>query len=627
MATANILRILNIAVALSAPISTSALAQNFSDLIFFGDSNTDNGRYRYVPQYTNGANAGVLATTGVYTTPGGWMWSAHIGSRYGISVTPTASPGGGNNYAAGNAHVVLPGNSSIGENAWSTGQQISAYLNSVGGRANPDALYTLYIGTNDLKIPETGLSGTPNIVDPQSISGLSSLASSVISQARQLSSAGAKYLLVPNIASTTKTLQTATAANTAWSQTWANSLEYYNSAVWSGIAAEGIRFIPADFASVGEYTLLNPAQFGITVTNLGTPACGTVASINCTSANLVAPNAMNTHFFADSTGHVSSVVQKIQADYVYGILTAPGQISMLGNQALLSQITNNSAYLDQINYSFRTKAPKTLGGWVLGATQQMNLSGTQTNTRSTPYSGAAGMDYQVSDNLLIGGYVGYGQAQVNYNGGGNFTQSGSTLGLYAGYLRDQIWINGLLGYNWITNNVNRVTTIGLASFSNNSNTDGSNTFLAIQMGYRFEVRRLSHGPKLGYSHVKTRVNELIESGSFNSLAFSGQTINASIGQVGYQAQIKLGKWLPNVEAIYNSQLGNTDRNIRTSLTTVSAPSFVLAAASYGTAWTNLNLGLGYQIDPKTTIRVGLTQQVGWQNVNNYNATVRVNSYF
>jgi len=608
-------------------VSTSAVSQNYSGLIFFGDSNTDNGRYRYVPQFTTGSSAGVLATTGVYTTPGGLMWSEYLGSRLGISVKTTAAPGGGNNYSAGNAHVSLSGNSTIGENAWSTDQQIISYLNSVGGRANPNTLYTLYIGTNDLKTPASGLSGTSNIVDPQNISGLNSLATDVINQAKQLSNAGARYLLVPNIASTTKTQAAATAANFIWTQTWADSLAYYNNAVWTGIASQGINFIPADFASVGDYVLLNPSRFGITVTSIITPACGAVAANDCTTADLVNPNAMNTYFFADLTGHASSAMQKISADYVIGLLTAPGQVSMLANQASLSQIASNGSYLEKISYSFRTRAPKTMGAWVLGSTQKINLSGTQFSTSSTPYIGTLGLDYQVNSKWLLGGFVGYRQSLVNYSNGGNFTQSGSTLGLYAGYQRNQIWFNSLVAYEALTNDVNRVTPIGITSFSNTSNVNGSNTSVAIQTGYNFAYQKLIHGPILGYSHVNTNINGFTESGNFNSLGFGRQQINALIGQIGYQAQRKIGNWLPNIKAIYNSQFRNTDRHITTTLTSVSAPSYTLPALSYGTSWTNLSVGIGYQINPKTITQGNFTQQVGWQNLNSYSATISMNAYF
>lgn len=602
-------------------------AQSFTNAIFFGDSNTDNGRYRYVPQYTTGGSANVLATTGIYTTPGGYMWSVYLSSRYGINVSPTVAPGGGNNYAAGNAHVSYGANSTIGENAWSATAQVSSYLTSTGGIADPNALYTVYIGTNDLKTPAAGLSGSSNIVDPQNLSALSTLASQTAGLVQQLSSAGARYILVPNITATAKTQAAATIANFPWSQTWADSLSYYNQSVWNNIAAQGINFIPADFATVGDYALFNAARFGIINTDSQFPACGSVAAINCTSANLVSPNAMNTYFFADTTGHLSSAGQKIQADYVYGLLTAPSQVSMLSNQASLGQIAINNSYLDQVGYSFRAKTPKTLGAWALGGAQQINVTVGQTSTSSTPYSGAAGMDYQYDENILFGGFFGYGQAQVNYNSTGNFTQSGTTLGAYSGYKDGAIWANGVLGYNWLSNNVNRVTPIGITSFSNTSTVNGENTFAAVQTGYNFDYSVITHGPILGYSFVNTNINGFTESGNFNSLQFGSQNINAQVGSAGYQAQAKLGDWLPFAKVIYNSQLGNLDRNITTTLTTVTAPSYTMPAMSYGRSWTNLTAGLGYQIDPKTTIRASFTQQVSQQSVNSYNAVVSLSSHF
>lgn len=615
-----------LAILLCAP---SVLAQSFSNAIFFGDSNTDNGRYRYVPQYTTGGSANVLATTGVYTTPGGLMWSAYLGGYFGVTVAPTVAPGGGNNYAAGNAHVSYGANGTIGENAWSATAQVSSYLTSTGGVADPNALYTVYIGTNDLKTAAAGQSGSANIVDPQNLSALAALASQTTGLVQQLSNAGARYILVPNITSTTKTLAAATAAGyqSLWSQTWADSLSYYNQAVWNGIAARGVNFIPADFASTGDYALLNPARFGITNTNINTPACGAVAAINCTSADLVTPNAMNTYFFADSIGHVSSAVQKLQADYVYDLITAPGKVSMIANQASIGQIAMNNAYLDQAGYSFRAHAPKTLGAWALGAVQQVNLSGASTSTSSSPYGAAAGMDYQLNEKVLMGAFVGYGQTQVNYNTSGNFTQSGSTLGTYLAYKSGAAWANGLLAYNWLSNNVNRVTPIGITSFSNTSTVNGANTSAAVQTGYDFEAGQVKHGPLLGYAYVNTQINGFTESGNISSLQFGSQNINAQVASAGYQAQAKMGNWLPFAKAIYNSQLGNLDRQVTTTLTTVSAPSYTMPAMSYGRSWTNLTAGLGYQIDPKTVARASFTQQVSQQNVNSYSAMLSLNSYF
>jgi len=622
----------------------NVFAQSFSNTIFFGDSNTDNGRFRYLPDPTNGSTH----TPGAFTTSPGLMWSQSLGARFGVTVTPSSAPGGGNNYAAGGATVATAngGNgNAIYANQWPATAQINAYLSAVGGRADPNALYTVYIGNNDLKSYFNLAPALPNLVDATVAGGapnplnlsqrqaaLIALGNQTAGLVQQLSAAGAKYILVPN----SITLNTQAAANAvnytgttgaAWNVGVANAVQLYNSTVWNSIAANGINFIPADFNGVAQYVILNAAQFGITNTNWSAPVCGSVAAIDCTSANWVSGRTPYNSLFSDTTGHLATAGQNIQADYVYGLLTAPSQVSMLANQASIGQIAMNNAYLDQLGYSFRARAPKTLGAWVLGGAQQVNMSGGQTSTNSSPYSGTAGMDYQYSENVLLGGFVGYGQAQVNYNTSGNFTQSGSTLGLYSAYQQEAIWANAMLGYNWLNNNVNRVTPIGITSFSNTSNVNGSNAFAALQTGYNFDYQSITHGPIIGYQYVNTSINGFTESGNFNSLQFSSQNINAQVASVGYQAQSKWGSWLPFAKAVYNSQLGNLDRNITTMLTTVTAPSYTMPAMSYGRSWTNLTAGIGYQFDPKTVARASFTQQVSQQNVNSYSAMLSLNSYF
>src|SRR5690348_1300282 len=75
---------------------TQAQAQNFSGIIFFGDSNTDSGRYLYLPAIKN--NPASFASAGGYTTNPSPLWSNALGSYLGFTVTPSDAPNGGNNY-------------------------------------------------------------------------------------------------------------------------------------------------------------------------------------------------------------------------------------------------------------------------------------------------------------------------------------------------------------------------------------------------------------------------------------------------------------------------------------------------------------------------------------------------
>lgn len=347
----------------SISLSTLVFAQNFNAFQIFGDSNTDDGRSRYVHE----GPTVPLSVRGVLTTPGGTMWADALGAKYGLNISTSAI--GGTNYASAGAVVSYTDPAFPG--VWSATDQINSYLNSVNGKADPNSLYTVYIGINDLKPSSTAPHG--NIVVPQNLAEISQLAQQTSGLVQSLSNAGAKYIVVPNVLVGPE--NAATFAASGWPggggmpsdwgsfyQTWADSVHYYNQSVWNGISAKGINFIPADLTSVFNYVILNPAQFGITQTSIMQPACPIWVG-NCTQAIMAAyssANAGQTHFFSDSpfvgdgsgAGHPSAAVQQIEADYVYGLLAAPGQVSMIANQASLGQIMMNNSYLDQVGFSF-----------------------------------------------------------------------------------------------------------------------------------------------------------------------------------------------------------------------------------------------------------------------------------
>jgi outer membrane lipase/esterase len=145
----------------------------------------------------------------------------------------------------------------------------------------------------------TAIGGNPgNIVLPPNFVAINTLANQAVGEVQALASAGARYILVPNISLLSNAALAASgnpinnpAANDARAQ--------YDQTVWSGLAAKGINFIPADATGIQSFVLLNPAQFGITNVSINAPACGAVNSYQCGPANYVAPNADKTYFFAD----------------------------------------------------------------------------------------------------------------------------------------------------------------------------------------------------------------------------------------------------------------------------------------------------------------------------------------
>lgn len=626
-----------------------ASAQKVSNLIFFGDSNTDGGRYSILPQFTTGPKANVLNLHGSYTTPGGLMWSQYLGQNFGIGVATTATANanflapGGNNFTAGNARINLPGNAAIGENAWSAEQQISAYLNSTGGKADPNAVYVVAIGTNDLKPTTPG--GLGNVVNPGGVSnfsGLTTLAQQTASLVSTLQAAGAKYILVPNVSTAPGTRNGAAAWNAAgfngavgaFDQTWINSLNFYNQSLWNNLSRSGINFIPVDRAGLGDYVLLNAAKFGFTNTNIATPACGAVAAIDCLLVNLVAPNAMNTHFFADTIGHNSSAGQKIEADYVYNLLVAPSEISLLAEMPIKARATMVETFRNNIPLKFGKVGESYT--WVGGDVTQIKQTNSFTGFdfgRATPKAISVGVHYQPSPHWLLGGGLTAGTYSQPL-GRGKLEQTETAGSLYSAFRDKAAFFNAIATVGTLSNALRRQVTLGITTEYNQADNNGKNLSLALQGGYNFEMRigssTLTHGPVVGILAQQVRIDGLTEAtsgGGFTALSFAGQKRLSAVSEVGYQANLDFGIWQPFMKISYNQEQVTAGRVITTSLTTVAAPSYTMPATQTGKYWTTSAVGVRAKFSRDIIGYMVINGQNGQSSLSSYGLSAGVSTSF
>src|SRR5271154_4938501 len=144
-----------------------AAAQNFNQVIGFGDSTVDTGWYTGAssgPHSTGVASvdasiaASLAAGGNAHPTGPGLGNTQILAGFFGLPANSASMPGG-TNFAIGNAvdYLVPPGYvpvTSTGNQYPNpllpgTATQIGNYLASVNGRANPNAIYLLTSGAND----------------------------------------------------------------------------------------------------------------------------------------------------------------------------------------------------------------------------------------------------------------------------------------------------------------------------------------------------------------------------------------------------------------------------------------------------------------------------------------------
>src|SRR5689334_12326211 len=171
-----------------------AQAQPFTQFIGFGDSTLDSGWYFTHTHDKNPINEALYRTAqalggGVATTPGGRMNSQILAGMFGLSATPVGLSGG-TNYAAGGASNIDYANyQTLAPN---TVSQIQSYLASNGGAANPNALYMISSGGNDIRGAICPSGACPANAAQLAVNSASSLSAAIA----RLHAAGARNFVV-----------------------------------------------------------------------------------------------------------------------------------------------------------------------------------------------------------------------------------------------------------------------------------------------------------------------------------------------------------------------------------------------------------------------------------------------
>ncbi len=340
--------------------TVSGLAGNlpvaFTNFFAFGDSTVDTGALQYLsPFLPSPPNPGLttrlqnaLANGGTDSPVGvGLMNTQILASYFGLSANTAYTTGGvvgggGTDYAisgALDAAVFEQGNGNISNinqaqkpspdpRLLSTVAQMSTYLNSVGGHADPGALYLISSGGNDISYASQFIGAA----DQDTF--LSTQAQSLASEIVQLYRAGARHIMVNSDMNNSQLAL------------------FYSQQLFADLDASGIAYIRSDVSALVQDVMANPTAYGFTPTTVGRGVLGPTTQsalieldtmhnlhgwglwgANTTAPEtttpptptnqqysyLSSPNAEQTHFFADDQ-HLSAAGQQIQANFDYNLL-------------------------------------------------------------------------------------------------------------------------------------------------------------------------------------------------------------------------------------------------------------------------------------------------------------------
>jgi outer membrane lipase/esterase len=621
--------------------ASPAAAQSFNQAIIFGDSSVDSGYYKLLPNPGGGATydslwaSAIAAGAGAPTTNPGLVNSQFLASYFGLSANPANQPGG-TNYATSGAKDVTVNTAATGgfQAAIPTVTQISNYLSANGGVANPNALYLISSGGNDVSYA-LGLTGTgPFPTNP--IAYLTSAADSLASAIAGLHAAGARYIIVPDQAYSFPTdSPTEQAAKLS-----------YSLALWNALAADGVNFIPADFNAVRLAIQANPSEFGFI--NVGTgpgqfactqPAGVTTAwALLCSSnpaspSHLVSPNAEFTDLFADDQ-HLTTAGQKIEADYYYSLIVAPSEISFLAETPVKTQSMLINTIQNQLPISNNNRGPAGYNAWVSGDISSLTMNSNYNGfpgDPGTPIALTAGFDFK-NYGWLYGVAFSANYTQQSFTLlPGYYAQDGASASLYAAYLDHPLWFDviGTLGY--FHDSINRQVPLGVALLTNNGYTSAYDPSIAGEIGYNFLSNvfggQLKQGPVTGVALQRVNVGAFTETGSVTSLSFDSQVRDSAISELGYQAAYTFGIYEPFAKFVWNHEWADTNRDVTASLTTISAPAYSMPAVVLGKDWGTATVGTSAKIAQNVKGFVFLTGEFAQDQVTVYGGQLGVNVAF
>lgn len=571
--------------------------QKLNQFIGFGDSTLDSGYFRYTPMgvplidsaldraVKRGAKGGYAGN--------GKMASTILAGKFGLTAVPSSAPGGGSNYANGGSLTATdaapaPGNVSAV-------QQIRTYLTSVHGKANPNALYVVSSGNNDLAYSAGG-------------GYLTESAAALGDAVAALQKAGARTIVVPNSFLYAVYASEGGGLNPRYTDAYERSFSYGQER-WASLSKAGVHFIPADLDSTFKFVVRHPTLFGFTsesVLAANAPANGSSALL----ATLT-PAQQQDYLFIDGK-HLTTAGQTIEADYIYSLLIAPSQISLLAENNVQMGLGRATTIQRQIERFDGQRGPTGINVWVSSGADSLRINSADyfPHVSGIPFGGTIGVDYLTPVGILVGAAFTGGSETMWFSSGGNFQQIDESLSLYAAYKHGSLWANAVAGYGWFQDEVTRPVELGIYTDQNHGKTTGQNLLLAFRGGWDFSFLRITTGPVAGVVMQRVDIGGFTETGAsgVTALSFDGQTRYSLLSQIGWRLAVDLGKWQPFAEATWVHEWADKDRTISASLTTIDAPSYSMSAAPVVSDWAYASIGSSYQIAPQVTVQCALTAQ-------------------
>ncbi|MXR38322.1 autotransporter outer membrane beta-barrel domain-containing protein [Craterilacuibacter sinensis] len=661
----------------------AAQAGAINGIWFFGDSLTDGGAY-----------------TGIGPLPAGSRWTtdnapnhadvlaAALGLKSSATNALTGYNPGGNNYAQGGAQSSEVANKGPGDvEIRDVPTQLKDYLARTGGKANPNALYFVWSGGND--IPTAA--ATPATAQ----ASIAQSATSLAKQVATLKAAGANLVMAPNLPAFGNTpaalygaiqayaLQTGTAANlnnaigaawqklslqpsnspaqakavmdsalkaaaatlhgvpeaqvptqalaglnSAYSQTRdsLNTLTaFFNSSVDGALTQSGANVVRPDVAGLFAAVQTNPASFGVSNTT-GSACIPSASSLTC-SSGAQTPGQLQglSYVFADDR-HPTPLTHQVLGDYFASIVQAPALADALGQVPLSARrIVRETLSAHARALDAAPRAVGTVGALASAGFGRDNIAEGEIKPEAIA---TLGFDYQATPALALGVAFSGGKVKSDIGAIGSYDGDYRSLSALANFRQGPLWLDGDVFLGNTDIDTRRDVKLGpVYHETQTGSTRAIQMGLALEGGYRMQLGVVNTGPQAGLRYEHIKVGALIEDKlDFSAMRFGEQKIKSLVGSLGWGIEAPLGKATPYASISYSHEFKGDARDIEAGLLTTSG-NFVTQSLALAKNWTDLSAGVSVALAKNITGFVQINGTAGRDDGNAWGGNLGLNMNF
>lgn len=573
-------------------------AAPYSSLVVFGDSLSDagwmadsSGPAGATLRFTN--RTGPTYQAGEATGPVAPMM---LGGQLGLANDGlTAANAGGNNWAVGGYRTdqILDAITSAG-----------GYLESVGGRADPAALYYLTGGGNDFLQLRVTSEATAQAA-----------AGRLVDSVEALQQAGARTFMVwllPDVGQTPALAGSGLAALV--SQLGAS----FNEELVLQLASSGANVIPLNVPLMLSEVLANPGQYGLAADQdlIGTCFAG------CATPNPVyglnGSNPDPTKLLFNDGVHPTITGQTLIADYAYSLLAAPWELSLLPEMAHGTL----RAHQDQLRSQWQAdwEAWQAVGQWrpfitAGGQRQGYDLYGDDAD--GDGYSLNLGGSYRLDDAWRLGLAAAYYEQDMEVGTADSEYQLNAYLGsLFAQYQANRWWGEvvasiGSLDYD----DLSRKFDLGPVTRREQGDTDGDLWSVGGRVGYDIAQQASSPwhlSPFLSADYARVEVDGYAEDGNGSSaLSFNDQKRTSKRLGVGLQGLFDLSQHTRLFgEVAMEREYEDDPSDVDMAQKALPTLGYTLEGVTPDDKTWRISLGARHQLSDGLSLRAGYTYRKG-----------------